>query len=73
MPQAGSLEAAGLSEYARSQENVEIVRRFFGAIARGQQDETPLDTMQRLALVSNPSARKKRGRLRLRSPARRRR
>jgi hypothetical protein len=56
-----------------SEENVEIVRRFFRAIARGEQDETPLDTMQRLALVSNPSAREERGRLPLRSPARRRR
>ena len=37
-----------------SEENVEVVRRFFGAIAHGEQDATPLDTIQRLALVSNP-------------------
>jgi ketosteroid isomerase-like protein len=32
-----------------SRENVELVRRFFEAIARGEQGETPIDTMQRLA------------------------
>jgi BNR repeat-like domain len=32
-----------------SQENVEVVRRFFEAIARAEQGDTPLDTMQRLA------------------------